>query len=631
MDHGPIEGSTALLPRPWPRAPELKSLELGLDFGWLVRRRAAPPPTVSLLGIDAASGSDAGDGTASAPFATFAHAMARAEAGETVGLARGSVWRETLTTSVADLTIEPYGTGAIPVIDGADVMGAWTLRAGETDIWEQPWTRDGVQGGSDRDGLWIDGVRAPAHASLAALKSSGADGHWASSDAQANAKTLYLRSSVDPNADGRLYEATRRGYCVAAGHSQNKPGVPASIEGPFEMRRAYAHYNALHVGPGGSAERLLLRDGTIHHAVVDCARLRDVVMREHGDLPGVEASYLVNYRADGSGYDAVVERAFGFGLRPADPNATIFYAHGSTGPLGAAIRSMTWRQCAAVDTKGAFNAAAETILQEGCHTRSAAACAPLNAPQSTLRLGTLRDIRFRQGAFPVYDFGPADARQKVRVVEHCVFTGAEQLASVLRVDGRAGSLVVRNCLFFFERPPNALVQVAAATGQFLDVTFERNVIVRAGGVGGFKYTIDAGTGTGVSVASDRNVWIGSWTDLYGGQGIDMRLGGTTHRTLTGWQGETGNDANSRVFTADTVTAALAFFEGDPRSGDARLNAAALGPFADGSDIAATAGPQRHWDWNARAEAAGPPTAWPALPETLAEGRAYVEDPEAWAF
>lgn len=107
--------------------------------------------------------------------------------------------------------------------------------------------------------------------------------------------------------------------------------------------------------------------------------------------------------------------------------------------------------------------------------------------------------------------------------------------------------------------------------------------------------------------------------------------------LADWQAATGHDAHS-VWLTDAQAAA--FFLGDPREGDARINPAAevtaadgtvyVGTFPDGTPIT-EAGPQAHWDFSRHAPAPGPPTRWPVAPRTLDDAKRYVRDPRAWDF
>lgn len=52
---------------------------------------------------------------------------------------------------------------------------------------------------------------------------------------------------------------------------------------------------------------------------------------------------------------------------------------------------------------------------------------------------------------------------------------------------------------------------------------------------------------------------------------------------------------------------------------------------DSTPIVGNCGAQAHWDWNLRQSISGPPTAFPAVPETLAEHRRYIRNPPTWGF
>jgi hypothetical protein len=86
----------------------------------------------------------------------------------------------------------------------------------------------------------------------------------------------------------------------------------------------------------------------------------------------------------------------------------------------------------------------------------------------------------------------------------------------------------------------------------------------------------------------------------------------------------GQDADSIVLdAADLAT----LFSGTVENGDYRLAGSGAGSEA----AALLAGPQFHWDFNQREAVAGPPSAHPTIPTTLAEHQTYISDPEAWDF
>src|SRR5579872_4158117 len=85
-------------------------------------------------------GSDSNNGTSQAtPWKTIAHINAHAfSPGQTVCFQDGGQWRESLKVSSSGsagspITFTSYGTGAQPVINGANLVSGWTLVSGS--VW----------------------------------------------------------------------------------------------------------------------------------------------------------------------------------------------------------------------------------------------------------------------------------------------------------------------------------------------------------------------------------------------------------------------------------------------------------------------------------------------------------------
>ena len=104
---------------------------LGISRG--VRRGALKyqSPASGIHANSAAAGG--GTGTSASPFNTLAAAHTAASPGNTIRLARNSVFRETFTITKANLTVEPYGSGADPIISGGTLTTSWTNES--TNIW----------------------------------------------------------------------------------------------------------------------------------------------------------------------------------------------------------------------------------------------------------------------------------------------------------------------------------------------------------------------------------------------------------------------------------------------------------------------------------------------------------------
>lgn len=90
------------------------------------------PPTTQAFYIDSTAGSDANAGTSTAaPWRSFAPlAQASYTLPTTVYLKRGDTWHEGLTVPASDFTLDAYGSGAAPVLDGSEAVSAWTAVGG---------------------------------------------------------------------------------------------------------------------------------------------------------------------------------------------------------------------------------------------------------------------------------------------------------------------------------------------------------------------------------------------------------------------------------------------------------------------------------------------------------------------
>lgn len=158
---------------------------------------------------DAAAG---GDGTIGTPFDALSDLNWTTIAGYVAGgdtvyvnLARGSVFRETLTIGASGasgrpITIQAYGTGDKPVIKGSDDIGTWTAyESGAGFTWQATVT-------DDPNSFFVDGVRRFEGSGTDTLN----DHEWFF-----DSGTLYYRDdSGDPDGLGLLIEAPIRANCI---------------------------------------------------------------------------------------------------------------------------------------------------------------------------------------------------------------------------------------------------------------------------------------------------------------------------------------------------------------------------------------------------------------------------------
>ena len=409
-----------------------------------------------------------------------------------------------------------------------------------------------------------------------------------------------------------------------------------ALAGPLELHRALGHYGNLSAGPA-SYSRLLVRDGGLHHAVVD-GDATDVIcagIRRDFAISGESASRaypFTIYRDDPSGLTRTARRVMVVNDRPAQ-GVQAFYAHGSPNEWGA----VTFEQCATLDCATGIDASAEALTVKGCYVKRPQRGVSIVAPTTRVSHVMIEDpVWSASGDYMMMGTGGTETRDIDTIVEHCVFYVEDaSIADFVLRWGRNGSIVIRNCAFVFNAGPavTAALQISRyGSPGTVSATIENNVFFfpECGdypeNVNGFiRYSAVNATNAAYSITADNNLYVGN-------PNASWRLGSTTYDDFAAFIAATGTDANSVFLDRDDYAGAAAeIFAGDPASGDFRLkDLSGLGTFGDGAPLNG-AGPQEHWDWNARAVAAGAPQAWPAVPALLADQRAYIADPAAWSF
>lgn len=157
-----------------------------------------------------ANRTDSGPGSLSQPWATVAKVNASVFApGENVYFKCGDQWREKLSvpssgSSTGRITFTSYGTGAKPVLSGAEVVTGWTVSAtGTANTYYAPLATSTVMVTSDNTFL---------------AKGSGVD-TLAANQYRWSAGVLYINIGADPSS--HLIEAAQRGNAVYIAPSKN--------------------------------------------------------------------------------------------------------------------------------------------------------------------------------------------------------------------------------------------------------------------------------------------------------------------------------------------------------------------------------------------------------------------------
>lgn len=591
---------------------------------------SSTPPAIY---VDSVSGSDSNSGLSSAlPKLTLASAKtaAIAEGLARFNLKRGSTWRESFVlTGFTAPQVSSYGTtGALPIIDGSDVATTWTAHATEANVWEKSgWTHDAT--GSNRLTIYEDGqllTRVTTAAACSALPRSFVD--IKGSDGSPLTLRIHATGSGNPNSNGKVYEAAKRSSVFSA----TQAGVSAN---GVETQRQISNNGSFEAGVEATINSVLATDGTKHNFFMASGVARDCIAFAADPPTSYELSntLFVSFLNDPSAASFVYERCGAVQPSANGEGGTAILAHGNPNPYLAGTLRQFWvlgKLTFSHPTAGATVRA--NCITEGCYSRAGSFPISHGVVNSLMGYGELANASAN-------NLTDATLTDCAIYIEERYNNG--NYDEFIRMAG-SGSRVLTNCAFACQTPANTnFMANSTATGGTLSVT---NTIIH--GYGNLLWLDSDVTYTG-----NYNIF---WT-ANGSRDFQAHDGAGYQLTLAAWQSGTGQDAQSvRCAAADQVAGGanalwLAYAQASggtslstigPAVGDWRINPSArvysgagtayIGTFPDLVPIT-NAGPQNRWDWNTRASASGAPTAWPTVPTTLAESRAYVLSPTDWNF
>lgn len=292
-------------------------------------------------------------------FATLAAVKAVLQNGDTVKLRRRYMWREDFDLVDYDfVTVEPFGSGALPIISGKDAITAWTLHPGSAQTWTG--TVEVAQGFQSRayaglfeDGDWMTQVTVGTGGDDQAVDEAGAIAYVEATPGtyyfagpgdtangwDAGTKTYYMHpsDSGDPNTNGKSYEAFARAYTLRIGNHSVAKHI--FCDGGFH-----------HDGIGA-------RDGCLFEDVVATRSGRHIFLTQQSVLRRCHASKM-NQRYPGAYFHTNPSTLLDSETRweqcraigdPGDPNdfkGTAFFAHGTESGLPT-VRRLVYVDCEA--------------------------------------------------------------------------------------------------------------------------------------------------------------------------------------------------------------------------------------------------------------------------------------------
>lgn len=251
--------------------------------------------------VDSVTGNDANRGTTpNAAFKTIG-ALGTLVNGSRIGLARGSIWREQLgadTNNSTGVTVGAYGSGPMPILDGADVAaaGLWSKTASKTNVYQITWTHANSTG--YYLSLWENGTRLRWVADTATCDSTA--GSYFAADTAGTSATVYVHptGNGDPASNGKTYEISRRLCGVEAGSGWRVTEI--------HTRRSLHVYGSL-VGADGkvSFQRCLAEDGTKHNLLIGADSEAVDCIAWKSDWPDrTNTTGFVAFTDDGRGHSA---------------------------------------------------------------------------------------------------------------------------------------------------------------------------------------------------------------------------------------------------------------------------------------------------------------------------------------
>lgn len=513
--------------------------------------------------------------------------------GTSIGLKRGSFWREDLNLGSLDhCVIGAYGMGLPPIVTAFDVKSAWTQDQNFPNLWYVDIAHNGF--GSHRPVVLDNSELMYRHMSMA--EASATDGSYFSNEAQsANPLRIYINPAGDPNTDGHTYEVTTRSVAIFLGAHAELNDVVA--------RGAISNNGPIEVGIESIIRRCVAAYGTKHNILLGSGLIEDCVMYDADAPSPLEPGVipLVIYTPDATGLDATVRRLFSYTKRKIssvtlshtlnDPSASheniafdscIAHVEGpGSGYGGGAAGNLTLTNCAVygdVSSPIAIYAAEGSIVRFAGSQKADIACT-IMAPKATWKQVALE----RSGLGSTGSYSPITIQ-------------AGSQAAIDHV-----SIVTPGTYY-----GNAAGWVNSDGGS---ISINRSVIA--------ANNIFAVPSMASYLASDNNIYIrtaiGPYTN-YRGVYYNLLTQASDFSTVT------SQEAHSRILTFN-------IFTGDTTQGDFRIDRQAL--ISAGHD--GDAGVTEHWDYNTRHAVSGPPERWPIIPATFEQSLEYILSPEAWDF
>jgi len=166
--------------------------------------------------LDAINGNDSNTGSASAPWKTLGKiSSSNLLPGTTIYLKRGDTWHDELDLPTSNLSVDAYGSGALPVIDGSITLDATSWISLGNNIYSQTVSLAAGEGlgNVSENGVLLNFV--PWNSDYTTTLTTASDGSFS----YAYPDTIYIKVATNP--PGNQYRASKKQFGIYSENASN--------------------------------------------------------------------------------------------------------------------------------------------------------------------------------------------------------------------------------------------------------------------------------------------------------------------------------------------------------------------------------------------------------------------------
>lgn len=497
--------------------------------------------------VDSRYGNDSNTGQSPAQaWKTLSKLKNIVSSGDFIYLAKGSEWHESFSffPELDSVRISNYGAGALPIIDGSELVSTWTKTTGRTNIYEYSTIIEDEGDAADIP------VYEGENTLFRATNLDQLDTIPGSYFYIANTTTdidfyIHTSNSDNPNSNGLAYYVTVR-QPIALHNANNVFGV--------HCRRGLDNDGPIATYRQGALENIIAQDGHKHNVFNGGGHIRNVVALDARMQGAGGTTFFVSYENIPNDLNAIYYNCHAVNSRSNEEIDDIgFYAHGTTN--NNKWRKLEFYNCTAYRVQSPVNPLTDTLIVENCSFQDVKVFNFTNSNLDTI--GKYQYISNNQIKITGEEIG--EPPQRGMLFGNAFFSDSQTPSQLFRYQSQ-DTIEFRNNTFVMDN--RAIMFENGGTGGGRCVMYNNVFFGRPQ----FGAHIDADT---LTYEGDYNVFYAKdRLDGSGSNQIQLTYNGISSTTLADWISRTGNDQNSVWLTESQ---AHNFFLGDPSNGDFRIN------------------------------------------------------------